>query len=469
MTQDYFDFKLTAQQSEAVSAISNYINSSDHNIFILTGYAGTGKTSLLKGLSKLFQNEYAIHHLASTGRAAKVLSGKTGMEADTIHRVIYQHEITVIDRFQQLIKVTYKIRTNNAPEKSIYFIDESSMISDKKSLETDLNFGTGKLLSDLLKYVGNRKLIFIGDKAQLPPVKFDYSPALSVDYIQRYHKLNVATINLTEVVRIAQTTGIYKNSEYLRNVITANQFSFLTLNMSHSADITIHISIDAMTSHFTEIAPKVGIDNLIFITASNKAAHEINLDIRNKLYGRKSIEILQKNEVLMVIQNNYYYNLMNGDAVSVSWISKETRQIKGIIFRDIEIMYDDPKMLARRVEKVKIIENTLTSNAKDLLQDIDYKLRQYAYAKAKSEGIDTKNKAVFIEYLKNEPFVNALRIKYGYAATCHKAQGGEWTHVFTMLEMWMFYQTKSYLYRWAYTAITRSSEHLHILNNNAIR
>jgi ATP-dependent exoDNAse (exonuclease V) alpha subunit len=469
MTQDYFDFKLTTEQTDAVTAISDYINSSNDNVFVLTGYAGTGKTSLLKGLSKRFQDDYAIYHLASTGRAAKVLSSKTGMAADTIHRVIYKHEITVIDRFQQLIKVTYKLKQNIAHKNSIYFVDESSMISDKKSLDTDLNFGTGKLLSDLLTYVGDRKLIFIGDKAQLPPVNFKYSPALSVEYIQHYHNLKVATINLSEVVRIAQTTGIYQNSDYLRNAIAANQDHYLALNMSHASDITIHNSIDTMTSRFTEIAPKVGIDNLIFITASNKAAHEINLNIRHKLYGRKSIEILQQNEVLMVIQNNYYYNLMNGDAVSVSWISNQTRQIKGIIFRDIEVLYDDPKMLTRRVEKVKIIENTLTSNSKDLLKDIEYKLRQYAYAKAKSEGIDTKNKEIFIEYLKNEPFVNALRVKYGYAATCHKAQGGEWSHVFTMLEPWMFYQAKSFLYRWAYTAITRSSKHLHILNNNAIR
>ncbi|MEA1874381.1 MAG: AAA family ATPase, partial [Bacteroidota bacterium] len=119
MIQDYFDFKLTIEQLDAVTAISEYINSSDYNIFILTGYAGTGKTSLLKGLSKQFEDDYAIYHLASTGRAAKVLSSKTGMAADTIHRVIYQHEITVIDRFQHLIKVTYKLKQNISHENSI--------------------------------------------------------------------------------------------------------------------------------------------------------------------------------------------------------------------------------------------------------------------------------------------------------------------------------------------------------------
>ncbi|MEA3447891.1 MAG: AAA family ATPase [Bacteroidota bacterium] len=466
--EEKFDFTLTSEQRQAVQSILEFIHNDEKQVFILRGYAGTGKTSLLKGISKLLDDDVSMHFWATTGRAAKIISSKTNLQADTIHRSIYRLRLSEEDKKNRIIKLYYELIKNNHSLNTFYAIDECSQLSDKKTLTLNLNFGTGRLLADTLEYAGGRKILFIGDNAQLPPVKYMYSPALNPDYFQKHHQLSAKHFDLTEIKRFDKTSGIYKNTRQLREHIADASYPKLSIRASGMNDIRVYHNESEMVKTFVKLARQSGIDNLKFITLSNKKANWLNLQIRQQLYKGKKPQVIRENDVLMVTQNNYLYDLMNGDSAQVTWVNPKPIFKAGFKFREVQVKFYDPKAGAERTRKVILFEDLLQRDKNNLTDEEDYKIRHYLFAKANELGID-KNTCEFNEFVRNEPYANALRVGYGYASTCHKAQGGEWDHVFIMLEFSMFYFPLENQYRWTYTALTRSRKQIHILDNYYIR
>ncbi len=466
--ENTFDFELTPEQRAAVRNILDFINTPDQQIFILSGYAGTGKTSLLKGINKLVEKELQLHFWATTGRAAKVIGGKTGLQADTIHRSIYRLMLSEEDKKQRLIKLYYELTINDSNENSVYAVDESSQLSDRKSLQVRLNFGTGRLLADTLEFIDGRKIIFIGDNAQLPPVNYKHSPALNPEYFEKHFHTSARHYELTEIKRFNKHSGIYKNTRQLRNHIADKSYPRLSIRASGMDDIQIYNNESQMVKTFVKLAHKYGIDNVKFITLSNKKANWLNLQIRQQLFMGKKQKPIRENDVLMVNQNNYLYDLMNGDTAQVTWVNPKRIYNAGFKFCEAEVKFYDPKAGAERTRKVILFEELLQRDKNNLTDEEEYKLRRYIFGRAKELGVDKKS-SEFNDFVRNEPYANALRVGYGYAGTCHKAQGGEWDHVFIALERSMFYFPLENQYRWIYTALTRARKKIHILDNYCIR
>ncbi len=466
--ENHFDFDLTSEQRQAVQKILGFIKSNEQQVFILRGYAGTGKTSLLKGINKLIENERSMHFWATTGRAAKVIGGKTGLQADTIHRSIYRLKLSEEDKKQRIIRLYYELNLNDSKENSVYVVDESSQLSDRKSLQVRLNFGTGRLLADSLNYIGSRKIIFIGDNAQLPPVNYLYSPALNPTYFQKHFNLTANQFELRQIMRFNKSSGIFKNTRHLRDHIAESSYPKLSIRASGMSDIQVYHNESQMVKSFVDLARKVGIDNLKFITLSNKKANWLNLQIRQQLCKGKSPKAIRENDILMITQNNYLYDLMNGDSAQVTWVNPRPIFKAGFKFREVELKFYDPKARVERIRKVILFEDLLQRDKNNLTEEEEYKLRRYLFGRANELGIDTKGHE-FNDYVRNEPYANALRVGYGYAGTCYKAQGGEWDHVFIALERSMFYFPLENQYRWTYTALTRARKHIHILDNYYIR
>ncbi len=477
---------LNDEQADIVAKINNWI-SGDNPIGILCGRAGTGKTTLLKFVAKLLEaRKKTFSLLAPTGRAARILSKKTGIEAHTIHSEIYVLDTDAIkmsddsDQQQQAFESSdFSIEFKLKAEENLsqfYIIDESSMVGDKKGAEGDLNFGTGRLLSDLLMQTGivhrkniNTKILFVGDHAQLPPIKEDGSPALDKEYLLREFNLKYIPeyFELHKVLRQAKNSLILSNAEVIRTHISNKDFNHF------------HIQID-QTEVFTTTptlaqskALGSSISNNIMVTRSNKAAYHYNKSIRSKIFPNENVDKLQKGDLILVVNNSSQYNCCNGDIYIVVDLNenekKEIRLEKSSQFKDspevVTLFYRD--VIVRPVEfidnekydkPIKIIENLL--NKPEIFLDrteliathVDWNNR----VRNKNLSIAEKKQELF-----TDPYLNAVQVKYAYAITCHKAQGGEWPNVSIFLEgMWA---NEGY-YRWLYTAITRATSTLSFIN-----
>lgn len=479
---EYFtNYKLTNDQKNLIEKLDNFIRN-ENQCFIIKGYAGTGKTFILKGLLAYINNLKFFTVLAApTGRAAKVLKQYTKSSAYTIHKTIYSmHDIEEIkesnNENNEILIYSYKIRINEDPLRTIYIIDEASMISDENSNNDYFRFGSGCLLSDLISYMNlknynRRKVIFIGDNAQLPPINMNFSPALDEEYIKKKFNLKVDSYQLVEVVRQKENSGILYNASNIRNALNENTFNQIDIKTDFN---DIHpIQPHTLLDNYI----KLEIEDSIIITYSNAFSNEYNNLIRNYLFPNQ--KNLVPGDRIIVIHNNYNYpiELLNGTFGKVLYVSPkvEKRRIPlkqkihnenrveqkeiTLCFRDVTIEFndygDEPDIL-----ECKIIENTLFSKERDLTLDeikalfIDFKIRNPNL---------TKKSSFFIPNLRKDPYFNALRIKFGYAITCHKAQGGEWKNVFVdcNTNMGCF---NSHYFRWLYTAITRAKESLYLLN-----
>lgn len=452
-----FFYKPTGEQEITIESFVNFLFSPKTDaIFLLKGYAGTGKTTLISALVKtLDQLKQKCVLLAPTGRAAKVFSHYAGHPAYTIHRKIYRQRTfsNELDNF---------VINANLHQHTLFIVDEASMIANE-GLSGGM-FGTGRLLDDLIHYVyagQGCRLMLIGDTAQLPPVGEEESPALSASMLEGYG-LEVTEHCLTQVVRQEQDSGILYNATSLRQYIAEEEyFSLPRIKADGFPDIRI-ISGGELIDTINECYDKAGMDETMIICRSNKRANLYNKGIRNTILYRE--DELNTGDLLMVAKNNYYWGadckemdfIANGDIAVVRRV-RRTHEMYGFRFADVTLCFPDYNDLEL---DVKILLDTLHSDAPALTREESNRLFQ---AVQEDYG-DITVKRERMKKIKEDTWYNALQVKYAYAVTCHKAQGGQWQRVFVD----QGYMTEEMLtpdyYRWLYTAFTRATEVLYLVN-----
>ncbi|MBQ0047831.1 MAG: AAA family ATPase [Prevotellaceae bacterium] len=475
-----FGFPPTIQQSEVIDSLVDFILSTDaDSVFVLRGFAGTGKTSLVSALVKTMEQlEKDCVLMAPTGRAAKVFSLYADHPAFTIHKRIYRQKS--IDK-DSIFSLNFNMRQN-----LLFICDEASMIANDEYSGGSM-YGTGRLLDDMIHFVYGGKgcrLIIMGDTAQLPPVGDGESPALQDDVLKSYG-MNVVSHTLTEVVRQADSSGILWNATQLRKLMdTENIFSLPKIRFKGFPDV-INISGNELIEVLEERYNRDGEDETIVVTRSNKRANIYNNGIRSQIMWKE--EILEGKDMLMVAKNNYYWTekiekenienakaegkkteeaeavpfdfIANGDTCVVRRVRHE-RQFYGFTFADAEIVFPDYDNYSM---EVTVLLDTLQAEAPALTKEqqdtlFNNIMEDYSF------DPDLKTKTDKLKALKQDPYYNALQIKYAYAITCHKAQGGQWTNVFID----QGYMTEDMLgpdyFRWLYTAITRATKRVYFVN-----
>lgn len=468
----YFPFRLRHQQATAFESLISFINS-DNKIFILRGYAGTGKTTLMGGLIKwLEENEKPLALLATTGRAAKILSDKTKSTANTIHSHIYvfndlsedleklselQHNLSVDDKGQ--VTLLFNLTPITSETEKVYIIDEASMVSDEVDKNVSFaKFGTGDLLRDILSYDTRGKFIFIGDPCQLPPINQINSPALSASHI--FNKFGFQTIEfeLTDIIRQVGTNGIIKASFRLRNLFHTNpSVKFADLPVKGFSNIFLENSHAAMLNRYIETIKSKGFNHATLICQTNKHCSDLNKIIRASL--QNSQERINEGDLLMVTQNNYLSNLVNGDQITIIKIGQSEYRC-GLSFIHVEV----EGISSKARFKLLLIEDILYSTSTNLNTKQHKDLMIDYFKRMKDKGIYQKDDA-FKDNMLKDPYLNALKAVYGYALTCHKAQGGEWNEVFLYLDNKIHGIKKPGIYQWLYTAVTRAKENLYLVND----
>ncbi|MDM1050387.1 ATP-dependent DNA helicase [Sphingobacterium hotanense] len=477
---------LTSGQSSLIDELEKFLTAPSA-CFLLKGYAGTGKTFMMKGLiDYLSANKRSFKIYAPTGRAAKIISQKTKHKAYTIHKSIYSSKDLKEFKVKgedgtETYKFYYDLKNNADPTNTVYIIDESSMLSNVYSEGEFFRFGSGYLLKDLIEYINfdnndhNKKIIFIGDNAQLPPVNMNFSPALDGKYLKENCNIESKEFELTEVVRQKADSGILHNAIKIRESLKASLFNQLDIETNFK-DIN-ETKHEELLSKYLQACKNSIDDETIIVAHSNSSVKEYNDFVRNHFFPDQNT-ITVKDKIILVT-NNYNYpqmELLNGDFGIVKEVStiNESRTIKlkrknrknetieinvPITFRNVTITFTDEEFKKHDIQ-CKIIENLLYSRNRDLSSDelkalyIDFKIRN---KKLKS---GTKE---FKDAIRSDVYFNALRIKFGYAVTCHKAQGGEWANTFLNCKTSMGYFNSSY-FRWLYTGITRAKENLYTLD-----
>ena len=450
----HFPFQPTSEQDHIINDISEFVTTiGNRSVFMLKGYAGTGKTTLVSALVKslpILGKRSVL--MAPTGRAAKVLSKYSKKLASTIHRKIYW--IRTNKSGNTFIKLKENTHSN-----TIFIVDEASMIPENP----DKGFGNRSLLEDLIKYVydgSDCKLILIGDRAQLPPVHLDISPALNEERIELNYNKQAICKELTQVVRQKKDSLILENATRLREKIADNDYSYPKF-LTNTEVVRINTGEDLQEA-LENAYSNEGINNTTILCRSNKRANQYNQQVRAKIrWQENEISVGDK---LMVVRNNYYWLedssnagfIANGDIVDVVKI-KEIIERYGFRFAKAIIQMTD-----YRNEKeldVILLLDTLTSET----PAITYEQYQQLYREV---GLDYKGEKEVNKKIKEDQFFNALQIKFAYAITCHKSQGGQWDNVF--VDLGYFTEDmldKSYL-RWLYTAFTRASQKLYLINFN---
>jgi ATP-dependent exoDNAse (exonuclease V) alpha subunit len=472
-TSPYFDFELKPQQVEAFAALCDFVTDSTQKVFVLKGYAGTGKTTLMGGLIRRLQEDkipFAL--LASTGRAAKILSDKTKTVANTIHSHIYSfkdldQDMEQLSQLQQGTtrdnsgQITLLFDTNpiHSENEKIYIIDEASMVSDEVDRDTTFaKFGTGDLLGDLIRYDTNGRFIFVGDPCQLPPVRQVDSPALSVTHISDKYDLHTEGYELTDIVRQVDTSGIIEASLKLRTLYYDNpEMRFAYLPIRHHRNIHLAMSLpDLVASYMVQLQDK-GYRHCTLIAQTNRHCTTLNNLIRQSL--QRSLDTLCEGDLLMVTQNNYLSQLVNGDQVVVTRVGDRAYRC-GLSFIQVEVQ----EIGLKTNYTLLLIEDVLTSTATNLDSRQHKELMLDFFNRMKAKRI-SQGDPEFKENMLKDPYLNALRCVYGYALTCHKAQGGEWQEVYLYLDNKIQGIPRPGIYQWLYTAVTRARETLHVADD----
>ena len=454
-----FGFTPTAEQEYALDVFARFMTDSDDQVvMIMRGSAGTGKTTLagaiVRAMAALKQKMIL---LAPTGRAAKVFSLNAGHVAYTIHRRIYrQKSAGDLSSFNL---------NDNLNRDTLFIIDEASMIANQGY--GDSAFGSGCLLDDLMTFVyqsgrgSNCRMLLIGDKAQLPPVGEDESPALMADVLRCYG-MRVYECDLNQVLRQGEESGILWNATQIRQMITHDEMTQLPkIRFAGFADIQMVPGgelIDALSTSYY----RVGTDETIVITRSNKRANIYNQGIRNQVLDRE--DELCRGDQLMIVKNNYFWTegskeipfIANGDIAVVQRV-RHVHELYGFRFAEVTMQlpdYDDFELTAT------VCLDTLTSEAPALTHEQQEQL----YNAIMEDYADIPQKAERIKKMKTDRYYNALQVKFAYAVTCHKAQGGQWAHVYLdqgyMSDDML---TPDYIH-WLYTAFTRATEQLYLVN-----
>ena len=455
--KENFPYQPTPEQEIAVKSLSEFLLSPcSEVVFMLRGYAGTGKTSLVgalvRTLDKLQQKSVL---LAPTGRAAKVFSSYAGHPAFTIHKKIY--------RQQSFSNELSNFSVNdNLTTHTLYIVDEASMISNE-GLSGSM-FGTGRLLDDLVQFVYSGqgcRLLLMGDTAQLPPVGEEQSPALFADALKGYG-LEVVEVDLTQVVRQEQQSGILWNATRLRQLIAEDDcYSLPKIKVSGFADIKV-LPGNELIETLSSCYDRDGLDETIVVCRSNKRANIYNKGIRAQILWRE--DELNTGDLLMVAKNNYFWTekekemdfIANGETAVVRRV-RRTRELYGFRFADVTLVFPDYNDFEL---EVNMLLDTLHTDSPALPKAENDRL----FYSVLEDYADITVKRERMKKMKADPYYNALQVKYAYAVTCHKAQGGQWRNVF--LEQG--YMTDEYLtpdyFRWLYTAFTRATGTLYLVN-----
>ncbi len=451
-----FPFTPTATQDSLLEMLSEFIFDKDtKKLFLLKGYAGTGKTTIIGTVvNNLWNVGLKSVLLAPTGRAAKVIANYSNKQAYTIHKKIYH------PRKAANGGVSFVLQTNKHTN-TIFIVDEASMIPDRTA-DAKL-FENSSLLDDLLSYVyagKNCKLVFIGDTAQLPPVKLEMSPALQADTLEFEYDKSVIEIELEEVMRQHQDSGILANATQLRLLLdeySLTDFKF-DLNFPDVIRLTDGYDIeDAIVAAYDTN----GVEDTAFIVRSNKRANQYNQQIREKIRGQENE--ISAGDFIMVVKNNYYWLkdgadagfIANGDICEILQIFRH-KDLYGFRFAEVNLrMIDYPNQ--QPFETVVLLD-TLTSEAPSLSYEDSNRL----YEEVKKDFADEKSRYKQLLSVKKNKYFNALQIKFSYAMTCHKSQGGQWETVFIEQPYLPNGPDISY-YRWLYTAITRAQEKLYLI------
>lgn len=449
-------FQPNNSQWNALNLLSRFIlePTLSDRIFVLRGYAGTGKTSLMGALVKTM-NEMKMNTvlMAPTGRAAKVLSNMAGKPAMTIHKSIYR---------QQKFNLSFEgfNLMDNRNNHTLYICDEASMIS---TINESYHFGTGNLLDDLIEYVyaGNQcRLLLIGDSAQLPPVGQKRSPALEIGKLQEYG-LEVMSAELTEVARQQLDSGILANATMLRNMLNQGMTDSLPKIMHKNFPDVRSIDGYEFLEELSNSYSHNGLDDTIIITRSNIRANKFNQAVRNQILYRE--EELCAGERLLVVKNNYYWGkefenfpfIANGDTITVKRVRSEI-EMYGFRFAEVEIELPDYDVET----EVIVLLDTLMADGPSLSQEDQQRL----FEAVMMDYPEIRNQRDLIKAVKVNKYFNALQVKYAYGVTCHKSQGGQWNDVYLDLG----YINPDHLgidfYRWLYTAFTRARKTLFLVN-----
>lgn len=468
------NIQLTTNQENVFKHFKLFIQKNDQKVFILNGFAGTGKTTLVKFFVDELRKQ-KIHYklMASTGRAAKILTNATGIIATTVHKVIYtlkgfnqdieeivkQEDEVGVDKTGQLFLNFTLTPVTQGEKQTIYIIDEASMISDVTDKNpTQALFGNGKLLTDLLNYDTGGKFVFVGDECQLPPVHQEISPALSPAYFKKTFNIDAVELKLTQIVRQQADNSIIRASQQIRKLYeNPPQVRWGMLPLGNHKDIKLHGDIISMINRYLEMIANRSYESCTFISPTNSKCNASNKLIRQSLglaYG------LQVGDLLLVTQNNTISQLLNGDLVVVEQIKNVRYQKAKLSFLLVEVR---ELVTGRRVTQL-IIENILFGGLPNLTPAEQKALFVDFYRRMKEKGI-RQNDADFKDALYNDIYLNALRCVFGYTLTCHKAQGGEWKEVFVDIPRYLTLNATASAYQWIYTAVTRAREQLHVVND----
>jgi exodeoxyribonuclease V len=452
---DNLDFQPTESQEGLIGSLAGFIGSgSSREIFLIKGYAGTGKTTIVNSLVKTLKEIGSRSVLlAPTGRAAKVMFAYTRHPAWTIHKKIYRQKsgsdglgVFVLDR--------------NMHKDTCFIIDEASMIGQSAS---DSVFGTGNLLSDLLQYIESGtgcRLIMIGDTAQLPPVRLDVSPALDKRVLESFG-YSVSEYTLTDIVRHEKDSGILMNATIIRKNITAECYDLPGLKLNGFVDVE-RVGGAELLESISSSYDKYSDEDTIVVTRSNKRANRFNAGIRGQILWRE--EQISRGDLMMVVKNNYFWKdpdvkidfIANGDIARIERVIG-FEEIYGMKFADVELSFLD---YGDMVLEAKIMLDVLDVDGPSLPVEDQRNL----YLKILEDYPELTDRKKRSEQMIKDRYFNALQVKFAYSVTCHKAQGGQWKSVF--LDLGYFTEemmTLDYL-RWLYTAFTRATEKLHLVN-----
>ena len=422
--------------------------------YILRGYAGTGKTTLVTTLVKTLPEigmDYVL--MAPTGRAAKVLGGYTRKYASTIHKKIFQVQAFPDGSLRMA-------RAQNKHKDTLFIVDEASMIGE------DREFGAKSLLDDLLAYVfsGERcRLLLIGDTAQLPPVGNDESPALDINYLESQFPLTIATYELTEVKRQALQSGILSNATHLRELLIEDKMEYPLPLFDLHFDDTERIDPEIFEEMLYKAFDAEHSNDSVIVCKSNKRANLFNQAIRSRILNIEGE--IATGDKLMIVKNNYYWAdghqqisfIANGDMAEIQKIT-HYEEMYGFRFADVELSFPDYPD-AHNLD-VKIVLDTLNSNSASLSEEENMRLLQAIEA----DYMDIPNRRERYKAMKKNPWFNALQVKFAYALTCHKTQGGQWKNVFVDSSLNLKDDVEKEDLRWLYTAVTRAQERLYFVN-----
>jgi exodeoxyribonuclease-5 len=457
--QQAFSYPPTRGQVEIIRQISGFITNQDNDqVFLLKGYAGTGKTSLISSLVDVLKSiRMRSILLAPTGRAAKVISSYSGRPAQTIHRKLYMQDLTSDGRIRFML-------TENKHKNTLFIVDEASMIPDTSASDGSL-FGSRRLLHDLIEYVytsENCKLLLIGDTAQLPPVGIELSPALDPEYLKNNFNLRIQTFELTEVVRQASESGILANATALREKIRSNILDMPFFD-NHGFDDVFRLDGSELQEFLQDVYASEELEDIVIVCRSNKRANIFNQEIRNRILYHE--DELTAGDRLMVVRNNYFWLpqgsgtgfIANGDMIEILRI-RNTKQLYGHRFADITFrLIDYPE--EKEIDAL-IMLDTLMAESPALPPNAQNKLLENVML----DYDHIPSKSMRMAKIRQNQYFNALQVKFAYALTCHKTQGGQWKHVFVdqgYLKEDMI--DKEYL-RWLYTSLTRATHKVYLVN-----